>query len=88
MNKIGVWVGGITAVIVLAGMVLWGVPFYIKVQVREQVNAELEGKSTPMAVVENTAAIKAFGTQLTGIDTRMIARDEWLQGYLERQADQ
>lgn len=83
-----------TAVLVLAGLVLWGVPSYIKVQVTNQVTAELKERDVAASAAsakslaeKNEAALEAFGGQLSSMEDRMIARDEWLKGYLERQAN-
>ncbi len=87
MNKVGIWISSITGAIVLIGALLWGVPWYIQGQVIAQVKLELAEVSTPQAVVDNTAALKAFGEQLTGMENRMIARDKFFMEYLERQAN-
>lgn len=88
MNKISTWLGIVTGFLVLGGSIFWGVPSYIKVQVRDQVKIELSESGTSAAkqmAEENKAALKAFGGQLESMETRMIARDEWLKNYLADQ---
>ena len=88
MNKISTWIGVVTGFIVLGGSIFWGVPSYIQVQVRTQVKAELMENGTTIAkemAAENKAALIAFGGQLESMETRMIARDEWLKNYLASQ---
>ena len=89
MNKISIWIGIVTGIIVLGGSVFWGVPSYIQVQVRNQVEIELAKNDVSAAKAmaeQNKAALTSFGTQLDSMEARMIARDEWLMNYLERQA--
>lgn len=83
-------IGGATAVIVLAGMVLWGVPYYIGAQVRSAVSTELEAAGVTdgnAASAANTAAISAISGTLTSMENRMIARDEFVMNYFKEQAD-
>lgn len=92
-EQIGKWAGAITAVIVLAAAVLWGVPYYIKAQVRTQVTAELaeQAVSSEIDTLEtiakaNAAALLANSAILVRMEDRMIRRDQLFADYLERQA--
>ena len=92
-EQIGKWAGAVTAVIVLAAAVLWGVPYYIKAQVRTQVTAELaeQAVSGEIDALEsiakaNAAALQANGAILIRMEGRMVARDQLFAAYLERQA--
>jgi len=83
-------VGGIAAVGAACAIVLWGVPYYIHTVVREDVSAELkaagvtDGGETANA---NTATLGAVLIRLDGMETRMIARDEFVMNYFKEQAD-
>ena len=83
------WIGIATAAIVLAGMVLWGVPWYLKGQVADLYASEVE-KSALLKpeenATDNAATIGAIQQQLTSMENRMIKRDEFFMAYLERQA--
>ena len=69
----------IGVIVVGGGLVLWGVPYYLKSQVHDLYAAEVKAApvaTIPQAVVDNTAAIKSFGKQLDSVEERMIARDK------------
>ena len=79
MNKFWAWVGGIGGLLVIVGAMVWGVPHYLKSTVSDLYAAEAEAApapSIPQAVLDNTAAVKAFGEQLNSVEARMIARDQ------------
>jgi len=83
-------IGGIAAVGAACTIVLWGVPSYIKVQVRTHVAAELQGTDfdeAKDAADANTATLGAISTQLAGMEQRMIARDEFIMDYFRDQAE-
>lgn len=83
-------IGGISAVGAAVAIVLWGVPSYIKVQVRDQVTLELAGTDLGAAKTAsdlNTASVLAMQTQLNGMEQRMIQRDEFIMGYFRDQAE-
>jgi hypothetical protein len=83
-------IGGIAAVGAAMTIVLWGVPSYIKVQVRTHVAAELQGTDFDAAKDAsdlNTASVLAMQTQLNGMEQRMIQRDEFIMGYFRDQAE-
>lgn len=84
------WIGGATAVLVLVGMVLWGVPWYLKGQVADLYAAEVAASALIAPdenATENAATIGAIQQQLTSMENRMIKRDEFFMAYLERQAN-
>lgn len=89
MSNLQKLISGITAAIILAGMVLWGVPWYLKGQVADLYAAEVAA-STLLApdenATDNAATIGAIQQQLTSMENRMIKRDEFFMAYLERQA--
>lgn len=83
-------IGGLATVGAAAAIVLWGVPSYIKVQVRDQVAVELAQTDFGAAKASadaNTAAVGAMQTQLTGMEQRMIQRDEFVMNYFREQAE-
>lgn len=63
-------------VVVAVGLVLWGVPYYLKSQVHDLYAAESAAAGAPVGVTNNTATIGAMQLQLNGIEARMIARDQ------------
>jgi hypothetical protein len=84
------WIGGATAALVLVGMVLWGVPWYLKGQVADLYAAEVAASvliAPDENATENAATIGAIQQQLTSMENRMIKRDEFFMAYLERQAN-
>ena len=83
-------IGGLAIVGAAAALVLWGVPSYIESEVRTRVTAELaltDFGASKTASDANTAAVGAMQTQLNGMETRMIARDEFIMGYFRDQAE-
>ena len=91
--SIGKSIGAATAAIVLAGMVLWGIPYYIQVQVRSQVATELQLQGVAdvtSKVSENGSKLTAITAQLDSMEGRMIERDrlfmQWLQDQSNRLA--
>lgn len=87
-------IGGIAAVGAAVAIVLWGVPYYIGAQVRTQVATELEaaGVSTSLGSLDevsgaNQATIGAVLSRLESMETRMIARDEFIMDYFKEQAE-
>ncbi len=87
---IGKIIGLASAVLALAGLVLWGVPSYIQTEVRTRVAAELaltDFGAAKTASDLNTASVLAMQTQLTGMEQRMIQRDEFIMGYFRDQAE-
>ena len=75
-QKISIIIG---VIVVGGGLVLWGVPYFLKSEVHDLYAAEAKAApapSVPQAVIENTAAVKALGTQLAGMENRLIARDK------------
>lgn len=78
------------AVVVIAGLAFWGVPHYIKVQVRAQVTTELTayGVDEIETVADTNAATgTAILLRLDNMETRMVERDAMFIAYLERQAE-
>ena len=89
MNNLQKWIGGITAAIILAGLVLWGVPWYLKGQVADLYAAEVAASAAIAPdenATDNAATIGAIQQQLTSMENRMIKRDQFFMEYLERQA--
>ncbi len=83
------WIGAATAALVLVGMVLWGVPWYLKGQVADLYAAEVAAAAIIAPdenATDNAATIGAIQQQLTSMENRMIKRDEFFMAYLERQA--
>ncbi len=79
----------ITACLVLAGLVLWGVPYYIGSQVHAQVATELVANPHPVSAVEfNTVATRTLAMEATllRMEQRMIERDEIILKYFQDQA--
>ena len=77
------------AVVAVAGLTFWGVPFYIKTQVVDEVRTELEQAGVDALNDQadgNTAIGGAIISRLDGIEKRMIERDAMFIAYLERQA--
>ena len=74
-----------------AAVMFWGVPWYLKGQVHELFMAELAEQRAlapeNVSPVQNAATINAIQTQLTGIENRMIARDELFYEFLQRQQE-
>ena len=89
-KKIIMWVIAVLGSGGVFTLLFWGVPYYLKSTVHDLYVAEAEAApapSVPAAVVENTAAVKALGTQLSGMETRMIelkVRVERLQNKMKR----
>lgn len=81
---------GIATAVGALAVILWGVPYYIGSQVRAQVAVELRQHDVP-GIEEtadgNKATLGAVLTQLEGMETRMIERDQMFIDYLERQAE-
>lgn len=86
MNKTATIIGLITGAFVILGMMLWGVPWYIKGQVAHEVGLVHESLAPPAGIATNNATILAVQQQLTAMETRMIDRDKLFIEYLERQA--
>jgi hypothetical protein len=85
--------GAFVAVVAAAGVLFWGVPYWMQTQVRAQVTAELREQAVSTAVDDVEAIAKANKATLTAIQgtlTRMeqaqIRRDQLFAEYLERQA--
>ncbi len=88
----GKCIGTATAILVLAGLVLWGVPWYIAGQVRAQVTAELKALPPdphPITALE----IGAFTTSLAEtkatvlrMEKAMIERDRIILKYFQDKA--
>lgn len=77
------------AVVTMAGLTFWGVPFYIKTQVVAEVRTELEQAGVDALNDQadgNSAVGDAIITRLDSIENRMIERDQMFIAYLERQA--
>lgn len=73
-----------------AGIMFWGVPYYLDSEVSVRVKAELNAlppASVPQAVVDNTAAINSLNTTMQSMETRMIERDRLFMEYLQKQAE-
>ena len=87
MSDLVKWISGIIGGLTLGGLVLWGVPTYLKSTVHDLYVAEGEAAGAPAGVTQNEATIHAVQAQLTGIENRMIARDKLFMEYLERQAE-
>lgn len=78
------------AVVAVAGLTFWGVPFYIKTEVVAEVRTELEQAGVDALNDQadgNSAVGTAIITRLDGIEKRMIERDAMFIAYLERQAE-
>ena len=89
MSNLQKLIGGATAAIILAGLVLWGVPWYLKGQVSNLYDAEVKASALIAPdenATDNAATIGAIQQQLTSMENRMIKRDEFFMAYLERQA--
>lgn len=74
----GKWIGSIASAAAAVGIILWGVPYYIKHQVEVEVRAEMAEIGTPAPPAEisqNTATIEAVQSQLSSMEQRMIERD-------------
>ncbi len=89
---VGKIVGLATAVLVLGGMVLWGVPFYIATKVSAQVTTELAALPAdphPITAVEVGAlTTKVADTEATvlRIEAAMIERDKIILKYFQDKA--
>lgn len=80
---------GIATAVASIVVILWGVPFYIKSQVVNEVRTELEQAGVDAINQQgddNTAVAGAIITRLDSIEKRMIERDAMFIAYLERQA--
>jgi hypothetical protein len=78
------------AVVAIAGLTFWGVPFYIKTQVVAEVRTELAQAGVDALNDQadgNSAIGTAIITRLDSIEKRMIERDAMFIAYLERQAE-
>ena len=90
--NVGKMVGLATAVLILGGLVLWGVPYYIAGTVRAQVTKELKAlppNPHPITAVEVGAlTTKVENTEATvlRIEKAMIARDAVILKYFQDKA--
>lgn len=86
--------GAFVAVVAAAAVLFWGVPYWMKTQVREQVTAELKEQAVTTTVGEvdrlakaNAATLTAIQGTLTRMEQAQIRRDQLFAEYLERQAN-
>lgn len=89
LSKIDKIVASSVSGIGLLGLLLWGVPYFLKAEVHDLYMAEAIASPHPVTkgdLANNTAAVIALQIQLTSMENRMIARDELFMAYLERQA--
>lgn len=81
---------GIGVAAAAAALVFWGVPYYIHSVVRDDVKTELAAAGVTDAdetADANTATLGAVLIRLDGMESRMIARDEFVMNYFKEQAD-
>jgi hypothetical protein len=89
---IGKIIGLATAVLILCGLVLWGVPHYIAGQVRAQVTTELDALPAdphPVTAREfQEVATKVGSTEATVLrmEAAMIERDRIILKYFQDKA--
>jgi len=94
MNKIWAWIGGIGGTTVVLGAMLWGVPYYIRAEVTEQVAVISATASKPQSITdleaEDLVIIQRLNT-LTAGQTRIEGKVDTFSAsflaYLERQAE-
>lgn len=91
------WIGGVTGAIVLVGMMLWGVPYYIRAEAQDTFTAEVKAAAlagpsqdiqdltAELALVNGRLTALEAEVKMIGEDTRFV-RDKFV-GFLERQAE-
>ena len=85
----GKLIGLIAVVLTTTVLVLWGVPYYLKAEVHDLYMDELVASPHPVTTEDlavTVGAITALQSQLTSMETRMIARDALFMEYLQDQA--
>lgn len=84
----------VTAALVLVGLVLWGVPYYIGSQVRAQVTTELKALPPdphPITATEIgalTSTVAATQATVLRMEQAMIARDQIILQYFQDKAEE
>ena len=93
MNKIFAWAGGIATVLTVFGMMVWGVPYYIKIAVEDRIEELSEGEEKAPVIVALEQKDAVFAEQLDNIEASQVriegkvdAFSQSFTGYLERQA--
>jgi hypothetical protein len=93
-DKIKSWGAAVVAIFGVLTVSLWGVPYYIGTQVREQVTHELKEQAVSdeldgvkTIAQTNSATLAAIAGQLERMEKAQIRRDELFADYLERQAE-
>ena len=84
----------IGGVIVILGSMVWGVPYYIRAQVAEQVTAISANASKPQSIIDleakNLVIIERLDTLTAGqtrIESKVDTFSASFLAYLERQAE-
>lgn len=90
MNPIAKWAGGIAAALTVTGLVLWGVPYYIKSVVDDQVKIKMAELTTDPAAAPAVVTLTNDVTHLKAGQDRIEGKvdafsTQFLQ-YLEREA--
>lgn len=85
-KEIVAWVGGIGTVLTVIVTMLWGVPYYITVQVAEQVKNINDNASTPSEVITLEVQMEAVNASLIRIERKQDDFGRIFTAYLERQA--
>jgi len=92
-DKIKNWAAAGIAILGLSAAVLWGVPYWMKTEVRGMVTTELEEQAVSTAVAEveaiaksNQATLSSVNATLERMEAAQMKRDQLFAEYLERQA--
>ena len=95
VQSITAWIGAASAAIVLVVALLWGVPYYIRAKVAEQVKVITAQASKPQSITDLEAADLVIIARLDAIDagqlrieTKVDTFSASFMAYLQRQAEQ